>query len=73
MNKFKSSVGPNLKIIGICYYAIVLKEEKKKQNYTPPITFCENAFYSTKQNISYVIISVSMLILKIMELIGTSQ
>ena len=27
----KSSFGPHLKIIGICYYAIVLKEEKKKQ------------------------------------------
>ena len=31
LNEQISPVGPYLKIIGICYYAIVLQEEKKTQ------------------------------------------
>ena len=33
------SFGPHLKTIGICYYAMVLKEEKKKQKHNTHITF----------------------------------
>ena len=39
MNKWIYSFGPPLKIISICDYAIVSKEEKKKQNYSTHITF----------------------------------
>ena len=39
----------------------MLKEEKTKHKYTTHITFYENTL-SNKQNISYVIISVNMLI-----------
>ena len=59
-----SSIGPHLKSIGICYCAIVLKEEKKTQQYTTHVIFYETSL-SNKQNISYVIISVNMLILKL--------
>ena len=56
-------------MIGICYYGIVLKEEKKKHKYTTHINFYEDTC-SNKQNIKYVIISVNLLFLKIH---GTSQ
>ena len=42
LRKKISSIGPNLKIIGICYYMIVLKEEKKKQ-----IHYSHNFFIKT--------------------------
>ena len=68
----KSSIQPHLKIIGICYYAILLKEEKKKQKYTTTITLWKR-ISSNKQNISYVMISVKMFIFKIKNLYWTSQ
>ena len=34
MNEEASSFGPHLKIILICHYLNLLKEEKKKHNYT---------------------------------------
>ena len=39
LNESKSSIEPQLKTIWICYYAIVLKQEKKKQKFNTHITF----------------------------------
>ena len=59
MNEQISSIGSYLKIIGICYYAIVLKEHK----YTTHNFFIKTHFVQ-KQKILYFRISVRMLILK---------
>ena len=72
MLKKINSIWPNLKIFGICYYAIVLKEEKKKKKYTTHITLWKRIL-SNKQNISYVMISVKMFIFKTQKLYWTSQ
>ena len=45
LNEKISSIGPYLKIIWICYYAIVLKEHK----YTTHIIFYQNAFCQTNK------------------------
>ena len=58
-----SSFWPHLKIIGICYYPNVLKEEKKK--HMPLIKLLWKRILSNKQNISYDILSVDMLIFEI--------
>ena len=50
LNEQISSIWPHLKIIGICYYAIVLQKEKKKQKSTTNIIFCENAYCPTDKN-----------------------
>ena len=39
LNEKISSIEQHLKVIGICYYAIVLKEEEKKQKHITRITF----------------------------------
>ena len=64
LNEEISSIGPHLKIIGICYYAIVQKEEKKKHKYTTHITLWKHIL-SNKQNLSNAMISVTVLIFKI--------
>ena len=57
VNEQISSIGPHSKIIGICYYAILLKEEKKKHRYTTLITLWKRIL-SNKQNICNAMISV---------------
>ena len=64
LNEQKCSIGPYLKIIRNCYYALVLREEKKKHKYTTHITLWKRIL-SNKRNISNVMISVNMLIFKI--------
>ena len=48
-NEKVSSIGSQLKIIGICYYAVVLKEEKKKHKWSIHINFYENAYCPTNK------------------------
>ena len=60
LNDSICSFGPHLKIIGICYYANVPKEEKKNTN-TTLTKLLWKRILSNKQNFNYDMISVDML------------
>ena len=66
--RLKNSLGAHLRTTGICYYAIVLKEEKNKYKNWPLKKRLSKCILSNKQNLSDNIISEDMFLSEIQEI-----